>query len=65
MKPFEPLIHCIHVDTERNPVNQERMDEITQLLHKDYSAYRIHADLFDSVDLSMVSKNLSKKTKSN
>jgi nucleotide-binding universal stress UspA family protein len=53
MKPFEPLIHCIHVDTERNPVNQERMDEITQLLHKDYSAYRIHADLFDSVDLSM------------
>lgn len=47
VKPFETKIHCIQIDAEHDLVKQSKVDEIDQLLKKEYSNYDIQANIYE------------------
>jgi nucleotide-binding universal stress UspA family protein len=49
--PFDTKIHCIHIDIEHDDLIQAKVDELNQLLEKDYSQYNIQCKLFESSDV--------------
>jgi nucleotide-binding universal stress UspA family protein len=44
---FEKRINCIHIDTERNPVKVERMDELNKFLNKEYDQHEIYCSIIE------------------
>jgi len=51
VSPFDTKIHCIHIDIENNPLKQDKVDELNQLLKKEYSKHNIQCKLFESSDI--------------
>lgn len=50
VSPFDTKIHCIHIDVENNPLKHDKVDELNQLLKKEYSKHNIQCKLFESSD---------------
>jgi len=50
-KSFDTKIYCIHIDIENNPLQQGKVDDLNQLLKKEYSEYNIQCKLFESSDM--------------
>lgn len=51
LSPFEKRITCIHVDSEYNPANEARMDELNRFLNKAYSQQHITCRLIEDEDV--------------
>jgi len=51
VSPFDTKIHCIHIDIENNPLKQDKVDELNQLLKKEYNKHNIQCKLFESSDV--------------
>jgi nucleotide-binding universal stress UspA family protein len=51
VKDFDKRITCIHIDTEHNPSKQERMDELNELLQKEYSQHAVSCELIEDEDV--------------
>ena len=51
LEPFEKSITCVHVDTDQNPANRERMDELNSFLESEYREHDIRCRLVDDRDV--------------
>jgi len=62
---FEKSITCIHIDTEQNPVKDERMDELNTFLNEEYSQHEILCRLIEDEDVYHGLKNYADSNRIN
>lgn len=56
---FKKKITCIHIDTAHNPANEERIDDLNELLLKEYGPQEISCRLIDYADISQGIKDVA------
>jgi len=61
VNPFNKSIACIHIDTAHNPSKVERMDELNELLKREYSQHEIYCRLIEDEDVYHGIKDFSEK----
>jgi nucleotide-binding universal stress UspA family protein len=61
VKPYDPKIHCIHIDIESDGMKQAKVDDLNQLLKKEYSHQQIECKLFESSDVTKGFEDFVKK----
>ena len=51
LQHFEKEIQCIHVDLNDDPNHQKKVDQLNEMLEKEYANYHIQCKLFESNDV--------------
>ena len=51
LEPFETEIHCIHFETENNPLKKEELSDLNKMFKTKYDGINIQCDLLESKDL--------------
>lgn len=51
LQPFDKEIHCVHIDLHDDPNHQKKVDELNEMLEKEYGDYNIKCKLFESDSL--------------
>lgn len=48
LQPYDKIIHCVHIDLHDDSHHQEKVEELNQMLAKEYKEYNIKCELFES-----------------
>ncbi len=51
MEHFEKRVTCVHIDTEKNPVKVERMDELNEFFKQEYDQHDLNCRLIADEDV--------------
>ena len=65
VEPFETSITCIHIDSSRNPSSESKMNQLNQMLKKEYGQYRIECCLIEDEDVAHGIKEFAEKNHMN
>lgn len=51
VSPYQTKIHCIHLDVNSDPLKQAKVDELNEVLAREYSSQSIKCKLLESTDI--------------
>jgi nucleotide-binding universal stress UspA family protein len=61
VEPFDTHITCIHIDSSNNPSSESKMNNLNDMLRKEYGAYKIECCLIQDEDVFHGLKEFAEK----